>query len=152
MRLVAALLIALGLPALADATRQRPAESNISRLAGTWEGFVVDGRGENPNRGPVHLRLVIEGNRMAAFDLSEPNRNQSLGSGTYRVGSSSGLPELDATGIVLPGKRARSFIGIYELDGDTLKWCVDNRGKERPSEFRTAGGKYLLILKRTADQ
>jgi uncharacterized protein (TIGR03067 family) len=147
MRLAAALLVLFALPVFAD-SRQRPNESDTGKLAGTWEGYVVDGRGENPNRGPVHLRLVISGNRMSAYDLSGPDTNKPLGSGIYRVGARSPLPELDATGIVLPGKRERTFIGVYELDGDTLRWCVDNRGKERPSEFRTAAGKYLLVLKR----
>ena len=55
---------------------------------------------------------------------------------------------INATGVVLPGKRERTFLGIYSLEGDTLKWCVDNRQKERPTEFRSAGGKYLLVLKR----
>lgn len=151
MRTVTALLIVLGLPAFAEELRQRPNESQPTELAGTWDGYVVEGRGENPNRGPVHLRLVIGENRITAFDLSGPNKNQPLGSGTYRVGPATPLPELDATGIVLPGKRARTFIGVYQLDGDTLKWCVDNRGKERPNEFRTGGGKYLIILKRQAD-
>lgn len=149
MRLATALLIVLGLPPLAGAP-QRPADAGPAKLAGTWEGYVVDGRGENPNRGPVHLRLVISGNQMSAYDLSGPDKGTPLGTGTYRVGSSSPLAELDATGVVLPGKRARTFIGVYEVDGDTLKWCVDNRGKQRPTEFRTAGGKYLLILKRTS--
>jgi hypothetical protein len=27
------------------------------------------------------------------------------------------------------------------------EWCVDNRVKQRHTEFRTIGGNYLLVLK-----
>jgi uncharacterized protein (TIGR03067 family) len=71
-----------------------------------------------------------------------------MGSGVYSIDPTKPLKEIDATGIVLPGKRERTYLGIYELSGDTLKWCVDNRQTERPTEFRTSRGNYLLILKR----
>ena len=64
-----------------------------------------------------------------------------------------GLPaksvkEMDATGIVLPARKDKTYLGIYELDGDTLKWCVDNRRMEHPTEFRSNGGNFMMILKR----
>ncbi len=71
-----------------------------------------------------------------------------MGSGTFQIDPAKEIKEIDASGVILPGKRERSFAGIYALDGDTLKWCVDNRRQDRPSEFRTEKGKYLLILKR----
>jgi uncharacterized protein (TIGR03067 family) len=40
--------------------------------------------------------------------------------------------------------------GIYELNGDDLKICLDLEGKSRPTEFKTTSGdkRLLLILKR----
>jgi len=121
-------------------------DGEVKKLAGTWEGYAVEGTGEKPDRGPVHVRLKFEGTKIDAIDLG--NGGKEMGSGTFKLDPSKNLKEIDATGVVLPGKRERSFQGIYEFDGDTLRWCVDNRGKERPTEFRTHGGKYLLILKR----
>lgn len=121
-------------------------EAELKKFEGTWEGYAVEGRGENPDRGPVHLRLKIAGNRISAFDLNKDGKE--MGAGTYKIDPSKPLREIDATGVILPGKRERMFMGIYAIDGDTLKWCVDNRRVERPTEFRTFGGKYLLILKR----
>ena len=88
---------------------------------------------------------MIADSKISAIDLG--NGNKDMGSGTCKLDPSKPKKEIDATGIVLPGKRERTFAGIYELDGDTLKWCVDNRQKERPSEFRTGSGNFLLILK-----
>lgn len=45
---------------------------------------------------------------------------------------------------------AKPLLGIYELDGDTLKICWGKDGKERPQEFKTGSdaGDWLWILKR----
>jgi uncharacterized protein (TIGR03067 family) len=125
----------------ADATR-----AELKKLAGTWEGYVVEGEGENPDRGPVHLRVTITDSKIEAVDLDQGEKE--MGSGTFQIDPTKMTREIDATGVILPGKRERTFQGIYALDGDTLKWCVDNRSQDRPSEFRTEKGKYLLILKR----
>ena len=127
---------------------QDAAEEARKKLAGTWDGYAVENEGENPNRGPVHLRLIIDGETISAIDLSSPDKDKSMGTGTFQLDLSKELKVLDATGVVLPGKREKTYLGIYEVDGDTLKWCVDNRAKERPTAFRTFSGKYLLILKR----
>jgi uncharacterized protein (TIGR03067 family) len=149
MRMALAYLILLASSALAD--EPSPADfvqAEMKKLAGTWEGYAVEDRGERPDRGPVHLRLIVEKDKISAVDLGSPDKNKDMGSGAYKLDPSQELKHLDATGIVLPGKREKTYLGIYEIEGDTLKWCVDNRAKERPSEFRTTSGKYLLILKR----
>ena len=40
--------------------------------------------------------------------------------------------------------------GIYELNGDDLKICLDLEGKSRPTEFKTVAGdkRLLLVMKR----
>ena len=145
MRSAIAMCVLLGSAIWAD-DRQDAIKTDLSKLKGTWEGYAVEGKGETPDRGPVHLRLTITEDKISATDLR--NGNKDMGSGTYTIDPSKPVKEIDATGVVLPGKRARTFVGIYELAGDTLKWCVDNRQDERPTEFRTGNGKYLLILKR----
>lgn len=131
----------------AGAAQDAAAEAR-KQLAGTWEGYAVENEGERPDRGPVHLRLIIDADKISAVDLGSPEKDKSMGSGTFQLDLSKELKVMDATGVVLPGKREKTFLGIYEIDGDTLKWCVDNRAKERPTAFRTFSGKYLLILKR----
>ncbi|HEX5105215.1 MAG TPA: TIGR03067 domain-containing protein [Pirellulaceae bacterium] len=144
---IAFLALSITAPLAAEEPQPATAESEMQQLAGTWEGYAVEDRGERPDRGPVHLRLVIDEGKIRAVDLGSPEK-KDMGSGTYKLDPSQKIKQIDATGIILPGKRERTFLGIYEIDGDTFKWCVDNRSKERPTEFRTIGGKYLLILKR----
>lgn len=120
--------------------------AEVKKLEGTWEGYVVDGRGEKPNQGPVHLRLTITPDKMSAVNLDDGNKD--MGNGTFQLDPTRTARELDATGIVLPGKQERMYQGIYKLDGDVLKWCVSPRKGARPTELRTAKGSYLLVLKR----
>ena len=36
------------------------------------------------------------------------------------------------------------MVGIYEIDGDTLKICYDLDGKKHPTEFKATGPKIML--------
>lgn len=119
---------------------------DAKKLIGIWEGYAVEGKGEKPNQGPFHIRLTITADKMSAVDLNK--KEMDMGNGTWKADASKPKKELDATGVVLPGKRERTFLGIYELDGDTLKWCVDNRQQGRPEEMQTVKGNFLLIFKR----
>jgi uncharacterized protein (TIGR03067 family) len=147
MKRMALLLACLGLLACVFehfAAEPPRAKDDQAALEGTWRGFVVEGRGEKPDRGPVNIELVVKGNKMTARDLKE---NKPLGEGTYTLDAAKKPREIDATGSVSMG-RNRTFQGIYELDGDTLRWCVDNINKGRPTEFLSTRGQYLLVLKR----
>jgi uncharacterized protein (TIGR03067 family) len=46
----------------------------------------------------------------------------------------------------------RQYVGIYELQGDTLRWCASNRNGERPTTMATGQGSYLMILRRQASR
>jgi uncharacterized protein (TIGR03067 family) len=44
--------------------------------------------------------------------------------------------------------KGKTLLGIYELDGDTLKICFAEPGKDRPTEFSSKNGCVLAIHKR----
>ena len=37
------------------------------------------------------------------------------------------------------------MLGIYEIDGDTLKAYFDPQGKKRPTEFKSAPGSANVV-------
>ena len=43
------------------------------------------------------------------------------------------------------------MLGIYAMEGDTMKACFDMQGKKRPTEFKTTAGanQFLVALKRS---
>ena len=130
-------------------TAGNPNDKDRKSLVGTWQGYVVEGKGENPNRGAVHLEIVITPDKMTSTDLQTPSK--SFGEGTFRLDASAKLKTLDPIGTGGPEK-GKAYLGIYILEGDTLKWCVANPGKPRPQEFasKTGAGQFLMILKRQA--
>jgi len=47
-------------------------------------------------------------------------------------------------------EKGKTVLGIYELDGDTVKFCFSAPDKERPSEFtaKEGSGRTLSLWKR----
>ena len=114
-------------------------------LLGTWTGWVVEGRGERPDRGPAKIsEMVITRDLIRARD-----DRQSYGAGQYRLDARQNPGHLDAMGTE-GQSRGKNYLGIFSLQGDTLYWCSANPGRPRPTELATrpGNGQFLMVLKR----
>jgi hypothetical protein len=127
-----------------SANRASDAKAPEINLNGVWRGFVVQGRGEQPNRGSVHLELTIKGNQIVAQRLD--GQGGPLGQGSYTIGTER-FYLLDATESRTHGKRG-AYQGICKFGPDLMQWCVATPGNKRPSDFETKGTQFLLVLKR----
>jgi hypothetical protein len=127
-------ILALG---TVSATASQPNAKARQRLIGTWRGGLAD------ERQPA-MELVITAARISGKDLKT---GESLGEGQYSVDPVKGI--LDAHGVANP-VRGQSFLGIYSLQDDTLKWCSNNGSEKRPAKLvhNPGKGQFLLILKR----
>jgi uncharacterized protein (TIGR03067 family) len=145
---VAALGGAALLVGTADAQNTKAA-GDADRLQGTWRGWVVFGKGENPNQGPVQLEITVKGDRITGKHLGGMGgQNPDLGEGTYKLGAAGNVRTIDAVGVAGQSKN-RTFLGIYAIEGDTLKWCSGNGPQTpRPAEFVTRKANYYMILKK----
>lgn len=114
-------------------------------LVGVWKGYTVEGRGENPDRGPVKLELRITTNTIQGIEFKGTNV-VNHGEGEYALDLGRDPRHLDAWKTNERGRR-QSYLGIYSLEGDTLKWCVSPQ-KVRPETFETKKGQFLVIVKR----
>jgi uncharacterized protein (TIGR03067 family) len=148
MRISTCVVGAMMLSALITAVpagSQGQENADRQRLVGTWTGWIVEGRGDRPNAmiGKI-TEMVITNQTIRARD-----DQRDMGEGNYRVGRDQGWGTLDtaATGGPLRGK---SYLGIYQLDGDTLRWCTANPGRPRPTQLMTRRGDgwYLMVLRR----
>lgn len=125
------------------------APGDLDKLQGTWRtvSLVNDGRvlvGENvpPQPGPA-TKLVYEGNRWLIRV-----GDKTVASGIFKVDAIKVPKEidiLDESGM----KNDKTKLGIYELDGDTYKYCLAPAGKPRPLEFASPmGSGYSLGVSR----
>ena len=104
-------------------------------LEGVWVGRVEDGA--------TGHELTITTDHITG----KKDEKQYLGEGGFKLDLTKKPWKMDATGTKGPQK-GRRYLGIYTLEGDTLKWCVSSPGNERPTELATKEGQFLLVLKR----
>lgn len=65
--------------------------------------------------------------------------------GTVKLEPSVKPKATNITGTEGPNK-GKTFLAIYELDGDSLKICYDLSGKGRPTDFKTTEGTQLFLV------
>jgi uncharacterized protein (TIGR03067 family) len=106
------------------------------QLTGTWKGRVENGA---TGHEITFADGVVSGVKDGTRDLGKGAIKLDLTSEPYR---------LDATEIKGDGAAGKPYFGIFELDGDSLTWCVGT--KEVPTKFETGNGQFKLVLKREA--
>jgi uncharacterized protein (TIGR03067 family) len=138
----ARLACGLGILLLTGVASGGGAKKDEDKLQGKWLA-ELDGK-------KMELKLTKDKFAMTMADGDE----KKVFKGTAKIDSASKPKRIDFTieeGDRYVGDTAR---GIYELDGDTLKWCSNHPGKEdRPKEFPAMPGEggagLYLVFKRS---
>lgn len=106
-------------------------------ILGVWVGGM-------PGDPPGSMELTITPTRITGRN---PRTGKSLGEGTYQLDPVRKTidPHQDAK-----FGRGKTYLGLYSLEGDTLKWVSNSRGKKRPVdlEHRPERDQFLMVLKR----
>jgi uncharacterized protein (TIGR03067 family) len=116
-------------------------------LQGTWvhDSLVADGE-DVPVRLLPNRTLAIEGDK-----LTEKDVEKVVSRCAFKLDPSKNPKAIDMTPIGREGPdRAAACLGIYALEGETVKFCFGKPGDERPDDFtsKPGSGRTLLILKR----
>lgn len=144
------LILMMGLLLAAQAAEDDTSKGDLARLQGTWLTVSLVSNGKTlmdekspPKPGPV-TKLVYEGDhwRVKVGD-------ETVASGILKIDATRTPKEID----ILDGSgmnNDKTKLAIYELKGDTYKYCIAPSGKPRPTEFSSqeGSGNSLIVSKR----
>lgn len=143
-----ALLTALVVPALLVAAPVPKDDKKIKdeeAILGTWKIDKFDtggGPGGPPQAEIDKIRFIFEKDGKMKFVGGPGGENETA---TYSMDSAAKVKTLDIT-ITRPGGKPDTALGIYELDGDTFKWCMsEGSNKARPEELKPDGKRTVVV-------
>jgi len=117
------------------------ADTDKEKLQGTWRAVSAERSGQAMKKADQHS-LNFDGENFAI-----KRAGQIMLKGTFKLDSTKSPKTIDMTPDDGPQKGQPSQ-GIYLLDGDNLKWCSAEPGKDdRPVEFATnTDTSYMLVI------
>jgi uncharacterized protein (TIGR03067 family) len=133
----------------ADAPKKDVVKDELAKLQGTWRLVAMEANGEKaPDEQVKNVVRKITGDKYEVTRDGKP-----AGKGTMAVDPTKSPKTVDAEATVPTpdgGTRTINISGIYEFDGDTMKTCLADPGKERPTEFSTkeGSGHRLFVWKK----
>jgi len=126
-----------------------PAEDDLARLQGTWltvslvsDGKILVDEKATARPGPV-TKLVYEGHTWMIV-VGE----KTAATGTFKIVESKSPKQIDI--LDKSGKPDKTKLGIYEIHGNSYKYCLGAAGKPRPTQFvsKKGTGDSLGVSKR----
>jgi hypothetical protein len=106
-------------------------------IFGVWKGTL-------PGEQFGDIELTITADKISGRNLTT---GRTLGEGTYEIDPAKGT--IDAHGLEGPFSK-KTYLGLFSLEGNTLKWVSNGRLKNRPVDLvhRTDKDQYLMVLER----
>ena len=143
----ATLLIA-AITLVASATDNEAAKRDMKHLEGKWQIVSIDYDGK-PLKLTSHDFVMFAADAIVEMDNKTSELKDVL---QYKLDSTKKPKHIDWTGVSGEHK-GQKVVGIYKIEGDTLKICLVNSPKsdnERPKGFESNSGtrQRLIVLKR----
>ena len=130
---------------VAAADKDDRAKEDKQKLQGTWKliAFEIAGKGDDDTK-DENRELVIDGDK-----ITVKNEGKEVEQESFVLDPTKKPKNIEVTTLTGDEKNKKR-LGIYELDGDNLKICIDEKGETRPAEFKTkeGGSQILVTLKR----
>jgi uncharacterized protein (TIGR03067 family) len=141
---IAGALLLAGGPDITDAIKKDKAA-----LQGTWKVTASESKGEKvPAEDIKGLFLIFRGDAILIREGGKTAENFA-----YLLDPTKKIKEIDLT-VKVGAQKGRLDRGIYQLDGDSLRICIQsNKDEPRPREFRSRAGSdlWLVVLQRTKE-
>src|SRR5437773_1028401 len=133
--IVVGLVLAFGAVKAAD-----DADKDKEKLQGAWQPISAIEKGKEQSKEDLKERkITFKGDKITV------KHGEKVHDVTFKLDPSKKPKEIDVTGKDDDGKD-RMMKGIYELNDDTLKVCLDMEGGDRPSKFDSPEGSNLIFV------
>ena len=126
-----------GLLVAADA-KDNAVKKDMDALQGKWQLVSLERDGKSADV-PKDAVRVVKGDTYTVT----PRPGVTI-EGTFKIDPTAKPKAVDITQTSGENK-GKTSLGIYEIDGDTLKMCWAPPGKDRPTEFKSAEGSGILL-------
>jgi RNA polymerase sigma-70 factor (ECF subfamily) len=118
-------------------------KTDKEKLQGTWHAVSGEVGGKDVSEEfAKKLSIVFAGDKITLAGLVRGEKENGV-EGTFKLDPTAKPKAID---IHITNKE--DGVGIYELDGDTLKLCMVEATLERPTEFAGKDRQVLIVLKR----
>ncbi len=117
-------------------------KTDIEILQGAWMVQALEIGGRQMPTGSACI--VLKGDRFTASGMGADYE------GTVSIDAKKKPKALDMTFLTGPEKGNKN-LGIFEVDGDTWRLCLDMTGKSRPKKFASKPGVALEVLRRVVE-
>jgi uncharacterized protein (TIGR03067 family) len=142
MKRCALLILTIGLLIAAD---KKEAKDDGKKLEGDWNVVKgVHGGEEIPEEKVKTFKVTFKGDK---FTLNDGEKTHEV---AFKLDPAKKPRTIDA--MPADGEyKGKTLLGIYSLEGDTLKMCFAEPGTERPKEFTSRANTmhFLLVLKKS---
>jgi uncharacterized protein (TIGR03067 family) len=139
MRTTLAVLVVL----LVLGGRVTAADKETDKFEGTWS-FIS---GEKDGKAEAAADLKDMKITFAGDKFTVKKGDQVIQAGTQKLDATKKPATVDATVTEGEGK-GTTMLGIYEIEGDTMKFCFDPSGKNRPTDFKGGTGLMTGTIKK----
>jgi uncharacterized protein (TIGR03067 family) len=135
------LFCAVGVSASASRAEDKPdVEKELKKFQGVWTIESSEYGGQKLPADQLKDFVVIYDGDKHTVKAGD----KVIQVGTQKIDPSKSPKTIDVTMTEGPSKGA-VMLGIYEIDGDTLKACFDMEGKKRPTEFKSPPGSQTFL-------
>ena len=144
MRPVVATLVVLVLGLVSAAQGPANAKKDLDKLQGTWKRTAAEMDGKKVSADELQKTTLTIKSDEYVLKMGDQTRK-----GHIKLDPTKKPKQIDIISGAGPNK-GKSLLGIYELEGDTFRYCIAQAGKDRPTEFasRPGSGQGLYVNKR----
>jgi uncharacterized protein (TIGR03067 family) len=143
-RVLVALFCALGLVISGSSGTRADDKADVAKefkkFHGVWTFASVEAGGKKAPADQFKGVTVT----FAGDKYTVQKGNEVIQVGTQKLDPSKSPKAIDVK--VTEGlQKGAVMLGIYEIDGNTLKVCFDEEGKKRPTEFKSPAGSQIFV-------